>query len=239
MSSADRDRILVIDDDTELCELVAEYLSAEAFLVDQVHQGLEGVEKALSGDYALVVLDVMLPQINGFEVLRRIRAKTTVPVLMLTARGDDVDKIVGLELGADDYLPKPFNPRELVARIHAILRRTRPATFPGVKPQKLKFEDLTMDTGNRTAFVGDKPVNLTSVEFDLLYAFLSSLAQVLKREDLARQVLGRELSLFDRSIDMHVSNLRKKLGPKADGSERIKAVRGVGYLYTSSESGVG
>ncbi|RPI22144.1 MAG: DNA-binding response regulator [Acidobacteria bacterium] len=228
------DRILIIDDDVELCELVAEYLTVEGFLVDQVHQGEEGVEKALSNPYTLVILDVMLPQLNGFEVLRRIRTKATVPILMLTARGEDVDRIVGLELGADDYLPKPFNPRELVARIHAILRRSRPDGGPGSRPQKIVFEDVLLDAGNRTVLLQDKPVDLTGVEFDLLHAFLKEPGQVLKREDLVRQVLGRELSAFDRSIDMHVSNLRKKLGPKGDGGERIKSIRGAGYFYTVS-----
>ncbi len=233
-ASASKDRILVIDDDIELCELVIDYLTAEGFQVEQVHQGLKGVDAALSGDFALVVLDVMLPEINGFEVLRRIRAKGRVPVLMLTARGDDVDRIVGLELGADDYLPKPFNPRELVARIHAILRRSRPASAAESLPEKLAFEDVSLETGSRTAYLQDKPLDLTGVEFDLLYAFLKEPGTVLKREDLVRRILGRELSPFDRSIDMHVSNLRKKLGPKIDGGERIKSIRGVGYLYTRS-----
>ncbi len=235
MSTAtSQDRILVIDDDIELCELVVEYLTAEGFQVEPVHQGLKGVDQAVSGNFALVILDVMLPEINGFEVLRRIRAKARVPVLMLTARGDDVDRIVGLELGADDYLPKPFNPRELVARIHAILRRTRPAIAAESRPERLAFEDIALEAGSRTAYLQDKPIDLTGVEFDLLYAFLKEPGTVLKREDLVRRILGRELSPFDRSIDMHVSNLRKKLGPKSDGGERIKSIRGVGYLYTHS-----
>jgi len=227
-----KDRILVIDDDIELCELVIEYLTAEGFQVEQVHEGLKGVDMALSGDFALVILDVMLPEINGFEVLRRIRAKARVPVLMLTARGDDVDRIVGLELGADDYLPKPFNPRELVARIHAILRRARPAGAADNVPEKVTFENVSVETGSRTAYLDGKPIDLTGVEFELLHAFLKEPGTVLKREDLVRRILGRELSPFDRSIDMHVSNLRKKLGPKSDGGERIKSIRGVGYMYT-------
>jgi len=232
--STSKDRILVIDDDIELCDLVIEYLTAEGFEVEQVHQGLKGVDTALSGDFALVILDVMLPEINGFEVLRRIRAKARVPVLMLTARGDDVDRIVGLELGADDYLPKPFNPRELVARIRAILRRTHPLAATETRLEKLTFEDVSLETGSRTAHLKDKPLDLTGMEFDLLYAFLKEPGTVLKREDLVRRILGRELSPFDRSIDMHVSNLRKKLGPKNDGGERIKSIRGVGYLYTQA-----
>jgi two-component system response regulator CpxR len=232
MSATPKDRILVIDDDIELCELVADYLVAEGFQVEQAHQGPKGVETALSDDFTLIILDVMLPEMNGFEVLRRIRAKTRVPVLMLTARGDDVDRIVGLELGADDYLPKPFNPRELVARIRAILRRTQPVSDAESGPEKLTFEDVSLETGSRTAYLRDRHLDLTGVEFDLLYTFLKEPGTVLKREDLVRRILGRELSPFDRSIDMHVSNLRKKLGPKKDGGERIKSIRGVGYLYT-------
>jgi two-component system response regulator CpxR len=238
-ASTPRDRILVIDDDIELCELVIEYLTVEGFEVEPVHEGLKGVDTAVSGEFALVILDVMLPQINGFEVLRRIRAKARVPVLMLTARGDDVDRIVGLELGADDYLPKPFNPRELVARIHAILRRTRPAgAAADTRPERVTFEDLLLETGSRTSYLEGKALELTGVEFDLLYAFLTEPGTILKREDLVRRVLGRKLSPFDRSIDMHVSNLRKKLGPKGDGTERIKSIRGVGYLYTRASEPV-
>jgi two-component system response regulator CpxR len=237
MSSEVKERVLVIDDDVELCQLVSEYLSAEGFSVDAAHQGLSGVEKALGEPYALVVLDVMLPEINGFEALRRIRSRSRIPVLMLTARGDDVDRIVGLELGADDYLPKPFNPRELVARIHAILRRTRLASSSGGRAQRVAFEDVVLDSGTRTAFLNDRQVDLTGVEFDLLSVFVGEPGVVLKREDLVKKVLGRDFSPFDRSIDMHVSNLRKKLGPKSDGGERIKSIRGVGYLYTRASSG--
>ena len=236
MSAQARERILVIDDDVELCQLVTEYLIAEDFAVDAAHQGLAGVEKATGEGYALVILDVMLPEINGFEVLRRIRSRSRIPVLMLTARGDDVDRIVGLELGADDYLPKPFNPRELVARIHAILRRSRLASSPGSRGQRSTFEDVVLDSGTRTAFLNDRQVDLTGVEFDLLALFIREPGTVLKREDLVKKVLGREFSPFDRSIDMHVSNLRKKLGPKSDGVERIKSIRGVGYLYTCASA---
>ena len=236
MSAEAKERILVIDDDVELCQLVTEYLIAEGFAVEAVHQGLAGVERATSESSALVILDVMLPEINGFEVLRRIRSRSRIPVLMLTARGDDVDRIVGLELGADDYLPKPFNPRELVARIHAILRRSRLASSPGSRGQRFSFEDVVLDSGTRTAFLNDRQVDLTGVEFDLLHVFIQEPGVVLKREDLVKKVLGREFSPFDRSIDMHVSNLRKKLGPRSDGGERIKSIRGVGYLYTCSSA---
>jgi two-component system, OmpR family, response regulator CpxR len=234
--SPQQDRILVIDDDVELCELISEYLGAEGFEVDLVHNGLDAVDRIDTGEHELAVLDVMLPEINGFEVLRRIRTRSRIPVLMLTARGDDVDRIVGLELGADDYLAKPFNPRELVARIQAVLRRTR--RWPAESgPTRLVFEDVVLDTGTRTAFLNDDVIELTGVEFDLLHAFIQDAGTVLKREDLAKRILGREFSPFDRSIDMHVSNLRRKLGSRNDRGERIKSIRGVGYLYTRSSSG--
>jgi DNA-binding response OmpR family regulator len=225
------DRVLVIDDDVELCELVSEYLAREGFSIETVHNGEQGVVRALSGDHSLVVLDVMLPGIGGFEVLRRIRKDSRQPVLMLTARGDDVDRIVGLELGADDYLPKPFNPRELVARIRAILRRTK--SYKEDEPnERLSAGDVEVDTGARTVRRGGNLIELTAVEFDLLAALLRSVGRVVSREDLVKSVLGRNLTPFDRSIDMHVSNLRKKLGQQPSGSERIKTIRGVGYIYT-------
>lgn len=227
------DRVLVVDDDVELCELVAEYLQSEGFEIEAVYSGDEGVERALAADYALVVLDVMLPGINGFEALRQIRAKSDVPVLMLTARGEDVDRIVGLEIGADDYLPKPFNPRELVARIHAILRRARPAaeTLSPTAPDPIVVGDVEMDFGARRVLRDGEEVRLTAMEFDVLEVLLRSAGQVVSREDLVRRVLGRIYSPYDRSIDVHVSNLRKKLGHTVNGVERIKAIRQVGYLY--------
>ncbi|HZS09493.1 MAG TPA: response regulator transcription factor [Blastocatellia bacterium] len=229
------ERVLIIDDDVELCELVAEFLSSEGFTVESIHDGEAGARQAVAGAYALVVLDVMLPGLNGFEVLRRIRQAGRVPVLMLTARGDDVDRIVGLELGADDYLPKPFNPRELVARIRAILRRTQAA--PGettAPPEKFTVGDVELDKGTRTVRRSGELIELTSVEFELLAVLLRNAGRVVIREELVRSVLGRELSPFDRSIDMHVSNLRKKLGHEVNGIERIRTVRGVGYIYVVS-----
>ncbi len=221
------DRILVVDDDRELCELVSEYLEREDFKVEAVHEGHEGVQKALSGEYALIVLDVMLPRLNGFEALRRIRERSRTPALMLTARGEDVDRIVGLELGADDYLPKPFNPRELLARIRAILRRAKPAPSPR---ERLSVGDLELDTGARVVRRAGKPVELTSVEFSLLEVLLRAVGRVVTREELAKSVLGREFTPFDRTIDVHVSNLRKKLGHRT-GAERIQTVRSAGYIY--------
>ena len=226
------DRILVIDDDVELCSLVSEYLAPEGFHVEAVHQGNRGLERALSGEHTLVVLDVMLPNLNGFEVLRRIRDKSRVTVLLLTARGEDVDRIVGLEIGADDYLPKPFNPRELVARIRAILRRTRATGRGSVPPEQiLHVSDIELDPGTRTVRQNGKHVELTSVEFNLLHALLREAGRVVPRERLVDIVLSRKFSPFDRSIDMHVSKIRKKLGDSEGGMDHIKTVRGVGYIF--------
>jgi len=230
-----RQRVLVIDDDVELCQLLSQYLAGEGFVVESVHTGLKGVERALSGEHAIVVLDVMLPEMKGFEVLRRVRAQSRTPVLMLTARGDDQDRILGLEMGADDYLPKPFNPRELSARIEAVLRRARPeaANAKPVLNERVVLDDVELDKGARTVRRHGAELDLTAVEFDLLEVLLESAGLVLSREEMVPAVLGREFSPFDRSIDTHVSNLRKKLGPLPDGSERIKGVRGIGYLYVS------
>ena len=174
----------------------------------------------------------------GFEVLQRLRANSRVPVIMLTARGQELDRILGLEIGADDYLPKPFNPRELAARIHAVLRRTSGSAVssaPATITERLSLGDIELDSSSRTVLRSNHEMELTSAEFDLLGVFLRSAGVVLGREDLARQVLGRDLAPFDRSIDVHVSNLRRKLGPLPDGKERIKAIRSVGYLYAVSD----
>jgi two-component system, OmpR family, response regulator CpxR len=228
------ERVLIVDDDRELCELVAELLSEEGFRVEVSNRSDEGLRRALSGEHSLVVLDVMMPGMNGFEVLRRLRSEgSCVPVLMLTARGDDVDRIVGLEIGADDYLPKPFNPRELVARIQAILRRVRgraPAAEAGAT-ERIAVGDVEVDTGMRHVRRAGEAVELTNVEYEILVLLLSSAGRVVKREELVRSALGRELSVFDRSIDMHISHLRKKLGHQMGEVERIKTVRGVGYIY--------
>jgi two-component system response regulator CpxR len=223
------DRVLIVDDDVELCDLVAEYLTPEGFEVEAVHDGERGLERALSGEHVLVVLDVMLPGMNGLEVLRRLRAQSRIPVIILTARGDDVDRIVGLEIGADDYLGKPFNPRELVARIRAVLRRIQGA--PAAVAQKLVVADVELDPAARIVRRSGVPVELTSVEFALLEMLLRSAGQVVTREQIARDVLGRRFMPYDRSIDMHVSKLRRKLGDSPDGQERIKTIRGVGHIY--------
>jgi len=234
------ERLLIVDDDRELCELVVELLEGEGFRVDVANRSDEGLARALSGGHSLVVLDVMMPGMNGFEVLRRLRAEGSgVHVLMLTARGDDVDRIVGLEIGADDYLPKPFNPRELVARIQAVLRRARASSSrPSVSsnaaapaPERIAVGDVEVDTGTRHVRRAGEGVELTNVEYEILVILLAAAGRVVTREELVRSALGREISVFDRSIDMHISHLRKKLGRRAGEFERIKTVRGVGYIY--------
>ena len=225
-------KVLIIDDDEELCELVSEYLSVEGFEVSAVHNGEAGLSRARAGNYDLAILDVMMPKMNGFDVLRNLRETSQLPVVMLTARGDDVERIVGLEIGADDYLPKPFNPRELVARIRAVLRRASGESIDQSLPEKLSVDGLEMSTSSRSATIDGEPVVLTSLEFDLLAALVRHAGNVVKKEFLSETVLERELSPYDRSLDMHISNLRKKLGLHSDGSERIKTVRSVGYIYT-------
>lgn len=225
-------KVLIIDDDEELCELVSEYLSVEGFETQCIHDGESGLAAAMAGPYDLAILDVMLPKMNGFEVLRKLRESSGLPVLMLTARGDDMERIVGLEIGADDYLPKPFNPRELVARLRAILRRVNPDDAEAPAAEKIKVDDLELSATSRTVWLGGEELPLTSVEFDLLAALLREAGKVVRKEDLSETVLERRLSPFDRSLDMHISNLRKKLGSRADGSERIKTIRSVGYIYT-------
>jgi two-component system response regulator CpxR len=230
------DRILVIDDDVELCSLVGEYLEPEGFQIEAVHDGNRGLDRALNGDHLLIVLDVMLPGMNGFDVLRRIRNTSRTPVLLLTARGEDVDRIVGLEIGADDYLPKPFNPRELVARIRAILRRTQAGEKNAERledqiPEVVRVGDIELDPATRIVRQNGKPIELTSVEFNLLHVLLREAGRVVTREHLVDEVLSRKFSPFDRSIDMHVSKVRKKLGDSDNGSDHIKTVRGVGYIF--------
>lgn len=234
------DSVLIVDDDKALCALVKEYLETEDFRVEAENDPARGLERALTGEHTIVVLDVMMPGMNGFEVLRRLRSGVTpaarTPVVMLTAKGDDVDRIVGLELGADDYLPKPFNPRELVARIHAILRRTKPlmeasASAAPQDTRRLAIGDVEIDTDLRHVRRAGESVELTNVEYEMLVMLLRDAGRIVRREDLVLSVLGRELSPFDRSVDMHMSHLRKKLGHYIGEVERIKTVRGVGYVY--------
>ena len=223
-------RVLIIDDDTELCELLAEYLGEEGFSVEAAHDGESGAKRALAGEHDLVVLDVMLPGLNGLDVLRRIRESSPVPVVMLTARGEEVDRIVGLEIGADDYLPKPFNPRELAARMRAVLRRAAP--WPGDGADAVvQVGDVRLDPGTRSVTRSGERVDLTGIEFELFAVLLRAAGRVVTRDELSRTALGRRASSFDRSLDVHLSNIRRKLGPLPGGGDRIKTLRGVGYQY--------
>lgn len=229
------EKILIIDDDRDLCELLCEYLGTEGYEVDTAYDGRTGIEQMQRQGYHMVILDVMLPGgRNGFRVLQDIRAKSEMPVLMLTARGDDIDRIVGLEMGADDYLAKPFNPRELLARVRAVLRRTVPGEKDLLDWQELSHYavgDVILDEGRRTVLVSGQPIDLTCMEFDLLAVLLRNAGQVVSREVLVRNVMKRPLSAYDRSVDVHVSKLRKKLSLENGESDMIKAIRGVGYLY--------
>ncbi len=219
-------RILVVDDDVELCSLLGEFFRREGFAVDFQHNGAEGLAKAFRGEHSLVVLDVMLPGLDGFEVLRRLRQRSQMPVLMLTARDEDVDRIVGLELGADDYLSKPFNPRELSARIRAILRRVEAP--PAVAEPRLEVNGVVLDPATREVTCDGHPVELTTLEFDLLRLLMRAAGRVLSRDALMEEIYDRKATPFDRSVDMHISHLRKKL---ETSRQRIKTVRGVGYQF--------
>ena len=229
------ERILAVDDDADLTELLAEYLQPEGFELEAVHDGEAGVERILAGGYALVILDIMLPGLGGLEVLRRVRRQSQVPVIMLTARRSTADRVMGLEIGADDYLPKPFDPRELVARVRSILRRVRPASS-GRGPEFLTVDDLLLDAGKRQVRRDGETVDLTTAEFDLLRVLLASAGRVVSREELFRVVLERDFASSDRGIDNLISAVRRKLGPAGDGDERIKAIRGIGYLYAHSRN---
>jgi two-component system response regulator CpxR len=217
---------LVIDDDAELCSLLSEFLEREGFQVACEHEGKRGLDRALAGNVDLIVLDVMLPGLDGFEILRQLRTRSRVPVLMLTARGEDVDRIIGLELGADDYLPKPFNPRELAARIRAILRRAE--AKPPEHPERIEVNGVALDTGSREVTVDGRRVELTTFEFDILELLLRAAGRVLSRDALMEGLYGRKATPFDRSVDMHVSHLRRKL---ESGRTLIKTIRGVGYQF--------
>ncbi len=226
-------RVLVIDDDRELCQLLSVCLLREGMNVQVTHDGRSGLSLALSGKHDLVILDVMLPELTGLQVLKQLRSSSSIGVLMLTARGEEADRIVGLEYGADDYLPKPFSARELVARIRALARRLKP--WPdgemGRAPERLEIDDLILDEGARTCRRNGEIIDLTSAEFDLLSVFLRCSGRTVHRKELSKQVLDRDWSPFDRSIDVHVSNLRRKLGSLPDGTERIRGIRNIGYIY--------
>ena len=229
-------KILLADDDVELCTLLTEYLLAENFQVEAVHDGESAVQQVLMKHYDVMILDIMMPRLNGLEVLKQLQHKSTLPILMLTARGDDIDRIVGLEMGADDYLAKPCNPRELVARLRAILRRTQQQNNkePVVESMTI-LGDLKFNRTDRTVFINQQVIDLTSTEFNVLDILIQSAGQVIDKEMLTEQALLRKLTIYDRSIDMHLSKIRKKLGSYATGGQRIKTIRGIGYIYVIAE----
>lgn len=227
--------VLIIDDDKDFCDMVARLLAREEFVVEKCSQSDEGLQRALSQDFDVILLDVMMPRLDGLDVLRALRAKSGVHVIMLTAKGDEIDRVVGLELGADDYLPKPFNSRELIARIRAVLRRSRAGVRTASGTAVVRVGDVLLDPSARTVLRHDKQIDLTTAEFDLLQVLLVEAGKIVAREQLAK-VLGRNLGVFDRAIDMHISNLRRKLGPSNDGTERIRTVRNAGYLYAKPRS---
>ncbi len=224
--------MLLVDDDRELCQMLSEYLDAEHFDVKSVHDGGEALEELQVNDFEILILDVMLPSVSGFDVLRKLGASYKTPILMLTARGDDIDRIVGLELGADDYLSKPFNPRELVARIRAILRRASNRAGRGNVPDELSVGPIMLNTGTHMVHVAGNLVPLTGAEFRVLELLMRSAGQVISRESMTEQALGRKLAAYDRSIDTHISNLRRKLDLEVGKNPEIKNVRGSGYTLT-------
>jgi two-component system response regulator CpxR len=226
-------RVLIVDDDRELCQMLTEYLVAERFDVSTVHDGGEALSELRARHFDIVILDVMLPSVSGFDVLRELGAGYETPILMLTARGDDVDRIVGLELGADDYLSKPFNPRELVARIRAILRRAANRGERGAAaPDVLQIGPIVLNLGMHQVRVADRPIGLTGAELRVLELLMRSAGQVISREAMTEQALGRKLVPYDRSIDTHISNLRRKLDLAPGVQPEIKNVRGSGYMLT-------
>jgi DNA-binding response OmpR family regulator len=226
-------KILLVDDDQELCELLARYLQREGIEVDQVHTGAEGLEQGLAQPYDAMVLDIMLPGMNGLEVLTELRKTSQLPVVMLTAKGDEMDRIVGLEIGADDYLPKPCNPRELIARLRAVLRRTQVETQSQVD-DIIRIDELEIDHSQHHVLKNNEPLELTVTEYNILNTLVSHLGRVVEKNQLAEEAMSRSLTLFDRSLDMHLSNLRKKLGTHEGGQVRIKTIRGVGYMYVAA-----
>ena len=223
--------ILIIDDDQELCALLQDFLHLEGFTTSAVHDGARAIELCKGHEFDALVLDVMLPRVQGFDVLRKIREFSSTPVIMLTARGEDTDRIVGLEMGADDYLPKPCNPRELAARLRAILRRTDRATEQ--PSDQLEIDELVASSSERKVTLRGTEIKLTTAEFNILLVLMRHAGEAVNKELLSQQALGRALTAYDRSIDVHVSNLRKKLG---DGQDWIKNIRGVGYQLTRRAS---
>ncbi|MGK0408977.1 MAG: two-component system response regulator CpxR [Shewanella psychromarinicola] len=224
-------RILLIDDDIGLSDLLSQLLELEGFALTQAYDGKQGLLMAQQQDFDLILLDVMLPKLNGFEVLRALRQRKQTPVLMLTARGEEIDRVVGLEIGADDYLPKPFNDRELVARIRAILRRAQTTQQDNQANEMMQFGDLRLDPSRQETYCNEQLIILTGTEFLLLFNLLEKSGELVTKESLSENVLGKKLMPFDRSLDMHLSNLRKKIPERQDGRPRVKTLRGKGYIW--------
>jgi two-component system, OmpR family, response regulator len=223
------DRVLIIDDDPKLSALLQEYLGGRGFWVCSTKDGIDGLERLQAADIDVVILDVMMPMMDGFAVLQQIRATSKVPVIMLTARGEDTDRIVGLEMGADDYVSKPFNPRELLARIKAVLRRTQPQAMD-LSKDDVSAVGVQLNKARREVTVDGSLVTLTTMEFDILHALLSRAGRVVTRDILMEELRGQEWDVYDRSIDVHISHLRKKLNDNSKSPQKIKTIRGVGYL---------
>ncbi|MFN7948312.1 MAG: response regulator transcription factor [Blastocatellia bacterium] len=228
-------RVLIIDDDLKLCRLVQDYLTPMGYEVTSAHTGPDGLQQALSNEYQVVILDVMLPGMDGFEVLRQIRRVSTVPVLMLTALGDESDRIVGLEIGADDYLPKTFSTRELLARLRAVTRRSviTAAQARTDSADEIRIHDLCINQAARRAFIGQESLSLTPLEFDLLLCLARAADRVMSRDRLLDEISDRNYEVFDRSIDVHISSLRRKLGDDPKNPKYIRTVRAAGYLLMS------
>jgi two-component system response regulator CpxR len=224
-------KLLLIDDDQELSELLSEFLTSEGFSLTCCFDGVSGLEQAKTNDYDLILLDVMMPGLNGFEVLKALGGKHLTPILMLTAKGDDSDRVLGLELGADDYLSKPYNPKELLARIKAILRRVDILTNTS-KSQPLDINGIELSPASREVSCLGQQVLLTGTEFEMLHLLMENLDTIVSKEKLSEQVLNRPLMAFDRSIDMHISNIRRKFQQHSP-AEKIKTIRGVGYVFMS------
>lgn len=235
-SSANRTRLLVVDDDTKLCRLIREYLEPLGYDVSLAHTGVVGLEKALGGEYAAVILDVMLPQLDGFEVLKRLRARSNVPVLMLTGLGEEADRIVGLEIGADDYLPKTFSTRELLARLRAVIRRSRISMQTPEAQSAIRVGGLYIDPEARSAELDGGALTLTPVEFEILVALARACGRVKTREQLLLEVAERDFEVFDRSIDVHISSLRRKLGDDPKSPRFIQTLRSTGYMMRKQDA---
>ena len=237
-NSPSKIKILIVDDDEKLCQLVADYLEPMGYEVAAAHNGIQGLQMIRNGDYQAVILDVMMPQMDGFEVLKRLRKESDIPVLMLTARGEETDRIVGLEMGADDYLPKTFSSRELLARLRAVTRRhivSERQAASETKDKVLIFGNLEIEQSSRTVRLNTKMLNLTPIEYDLLTSLARSAGRILTRDQLLDSIAGREYEVFDRSVDVHISSLRRKLGENPRNPRFIQTVRTAGYMFKGPE----